>query len=215
MDGISRCNASGPVAARCRCGRDDFLEPPIRLQVVIRPPYDVSSNACPDTAATGTVISKFFLPKRVAMHPCFSRRVRRNQPCPSAFFRHENSRRKLQHGSARCRHLVQRGNCGRRHAGGPPITSRRGSPIGRPVHRASRHHLTSESSMSATSRRRAWSARRLCRTPIRANASRLRGRAPNWSSRRAMCTLPVTNCHRFVTSRAKAWQLSTVPSPPA
>ena len=23
-----------------------------------------------------------------------------------------------------------------------------------------------------------------------------------------MCTLPVTNCHRFVTSRAKAWQLS-------
>src|SRR5213080_2018951 len=28
-----------------------------------------------------------------------------------------------------------------------------------------------------------------------------------------MCTLPATDCHRFVTSRTKAWQLSPVTSP--
>jgi hypothetical protein len=26
-----------------------------------------------------------------------------------------------------------------------------------------------------------------------------------------VCTMPDTNCHRFVTSRTKAWQLSPVP----
>ena len=49
----------------------------------------------------------------------------RNYPSSSGFSSHENSRRKLQHGVAGCRHVVQRGDCGRRYAArASPTTSR-------------------------------------------------------------------------------------------
>ena len=152
------------------------------------------------------------------MHPRLLTVPGWNSPPSSAFFRHENSRRKLQHGPARCRHRWSAwpSRAALRWSASP-TPSRCGSPIARPATPSSRRHPTSESSMSATSRRCAWSARRLSRTRIRANAKHrqrceLRNLTPMSD---AMCTLAVTNCHRFVTSRAKARQLSTAPSPPA
>ncbi len=123
--------------------------------------------------------------------------IGRNQPPPSSFSPHENSRRKLQHVPARRRHGVHRGDCRQLQSGG---ADRQGPGPDRRARRAG------SGRRSPTSPRFAWSAHRSYPIPIRANDRRLPAPwvAVTGSSRYpGMCTPACIMCHTFVTSCAK------------